>query len=133
MLCIRACLAMILAATLVSTVAGAQRAQPSALTAVRSEAKARWNVGSTASDSSPSVAATLRAQKRRSSAARYAAVGAMSGLVAATVFLVVAGLEYGTGYASLPPVIIGVVTVGGATVGAVGGLAVYGVIRIARR
>src|SRR5688572_32107159 len=70
--------------------------------------------------------------KLRPSPARYAFVGAISGLAVSTALLIGIGYTYGNG--GLPPVYVcGVMTAGGLAVGAAGGIAVYGITRLVRR
>jgi hypothetical protein len=126
---IRPFLALAAALMLAPTVAAAQRAQPSAVVAAGSEAAAPSDGCCATLDPTPP---TIPRETRRLSAARHALVGGICGVVASTALLLAAGAHYGNG--GFPPAYVtAVVTAGGATLGAIGGLTVYGVRRLARR
>jgi hypothetical protein len=128
---IRPFLALSVALMLAPTVAAAQRAQPSAVVPARSEAAAPGDVCCATSDPSP-MPPTIPRETRRPSAARHALVGGICGVVASTALLLAAGAHYGNG--GFPPAYVtAVVTASGAALGAIGGLTVYGVRRLARR
>jgi hypothetical protein len=109
----------------------AQHVRPSAVAPAVSAAATQADRSAARLSSVTAIPAAF--ERNRASAARHAGIGAVAGLVAGTAVVVAIGYTYGTGYSSVPVVVIGVVTAGGAAVGALSGLAVYGVKRLARR